>query len=81
MTGSFTWLVVDGKDQSYGGWNSGGSLGISFCISVVSPYCSFKVTEVSPRWFGAQKVYRGREIEIERERECVTSGPSRTGLG
>lgn len=72
MTGSFTWLVVDGRDQSYGGWNSGGSLDISFCISVVSPYCSFKVTEVFPRWFRAQKVYREREREREnqeRERE------------
>ena len=50
-------------------------MGISFYISVVSPYCSFKVTEVFPRWFRAQKVYRergrerGRERERERERE------------
>ena len=50
-------------------------MGISFYISVVSPYCSFKVTEVFPRWFRAQKAYRergrerGRERERERERE------------
>ena len=51
-------------------------MGISFYISVVSPYCSFKVTEVFPRWFRAQKAYRergrggaGGERERERERE------------
>ena len=46
-------------------------MGISFYISVVSPYCSFKVTEVFPRWFRAQKAYRerGRERGRERERE------------
>ena len=73
MTGSFTWGVVDGGDQSYGGQNSGGSLGIPFYISVVSPYCSFKVTEVFPRWFRAQKVYREREREKERTRRELYS--------
>ena len=72
MTGSFTWWVVDGGDQSYGGQNSGGSLGIPFYISVVSPYCSF-ITEVFPRWFRAQKVYREREREKERTRRELYS--------
>ena len=63
MTGSFTWLVVDGRDQSYEGWNSGGSLDISFCISVVSPYCSFKVTEV---FQGGSGLKRCTEAEKEK---------------
>lgn len=57
-------------DQSYGGRNSGGSWGIPFYISVVSPYCSF-ITEVFPRWFRAQKVYRERERERENQERAV----------